>query len=283
LQIDATGMKDGAVDDGPTAVPPDIEKGLEGSKSEIAKLQLRRESSERIFANITSRVVTDRKPAEMKTMQRNHIRAGSPERAAAPGNQLATDEALVRAIERGETGAMQAFFARYSVRVYRFLARLLGDAASAEDLVADVFLAVWRKAHRFEGRSQVSTWLLGIARKKALSHLGTRAIDHLEEERPYATGELCPDLEEENRGVLFRQALTRLSPTYREIIDLAYYHERSIEEVSKILRIPEKRVRVRMFYARKRLADVMGVTDRVRISQYAPKPDQRDLVGQCSL
>jgi RNA polymerase sigma-70 factor, ECF subfamily len=48
---------------------------------------------------------------------------------------------------------MQVLFARHNVRVYRFIARLLGDGAPAEDLVSEVFLDVWRKAHQFEERS----------------------------------------------------------------------------------------------------------------------------------
>ena len=66
---------------------------------------------------------------------------------------------------------MQVLFARHQVRVYRFVLRLVGNQAVAEDLISEVFLDVWRQADRFEGRSAVSTWLLAIARFKALSSM----------------------------------------------------------------------------------------------------------------
>ena len=64
-------------------------------------------------------------------------------------------------------------------------------------------------------------------------------------------------LQEKNRGDLLRQALTRLSPEHREIIDLVYYHERSIDECAQILGIPAATVKSRMFYARKKLAELV--------------------------
>jgi RNA polymerase sigma-70 factor, ECF subfamily len=177
-------------------------------------------------------------------------------------HQLTTDEALVRSIAQGDKRAMQVLFARHNVRVYRFIARLLGDSAPAEDLVSEVFLDVWRKAHQFEGRSQASTWLLGIARYKALTHLRRRTIDHLDEDAAQAIEDPGDSpytvLEKKDVGILLRKALTQLSPAHREIIDLIYYHERSMEEVSEILQIPEATVRTRMFYARKRLAEILN-------------------------
>ena len=156
---------------------------------------------------------------------------------------------------------MQVLFARHNVRVFRFIVRLLGDSVPAEDLVSEVFLDVWRKAHQFEGRSQVSTWLLGIARYKALTHLRRRTVDQLDEEAAHAIEDPADSpysvLEKKDEGVLLRKALTQLSPAHREIIDLIYYHERSMEEVSEILQIPEATVRTRMFYARKHLAEIL--------------------------
>jgi RNA polymerase sigma-70 factor (ECF subfamily) len=64
-------------------------------------------------------------------------------------------------------------------------------------------------------------------------------------------------LQEKNRGELLRQALTRLSLEHREIIDLVYYHEKSVEECATILGIPAATVKTRMFYARKKLAELV--------------------------
>src|SRR5215216_131645 len=180
------------------------------------------------------------------------------DKAALPvsAREPTTDEALIRRIAQGDKCAMQVLFARHNVRVYRFIVRLLGDSAPAEDLVSEVFLDIWRKAHQFEGRSQVSTWLLGIARYKALTNLRRRTIDQLDEKAAHAIQDPADSphsvLEKKDQGALLRKALMQLSPAHREVIDLIYYHERSMEEVSEILQIPEATVRTRMFYARKR-------------------------------
>src|SRR5687767_6632229 len=88
---------------------------------------------------------------------------------------LATsDEALLESIADGNRNAMQVLYARHNVRVFRFVMRIVNDRTVAEDLVSQVFLDVWRTASQFEGRSQVSTWLLAIARFKALSALRER-------------------------------------------------------------------------------------------------------------
>src|SRR5262249_45488399 len=92
---------------------------------------------------------------------------GAPCHAAA--TQATPDAVLIERIAGGNKVAMQILFARYNVRVYRFVLRMVRDQLLAEDLVSDVFLDVWRQADRFEARSAVSTWLLAIARFKALS------------------------------------------------------------------------------------------------------------------
>src|ERR671930_470179 len=92
-----------------------------------------------------------------------------------------SDVALIRSIAAGDKHAMQILFARHNVRVFRFLACFVGDRLAAEDLVSEVFLDVWRQAGRFQGRSQVTTWLLAIARNKALSALQRRSKEELDE------------------------------------------------------------------------------------------------------
>ena len=92
--------------------------------------------------------------------------AALPAQAAAPET---SDEMLITRIAHGDQLAMRTLFGRHRVPLYRWLLRLLGDEALAEDLLSDVFLDVWRQAAAFEARSSVSTWLLAIARYKALS------------------------------------------------------------------------------------------------------------------
>src|SRR5689334_24116766 len=156
---------------------------------------------------------------------------------------------------------MQVLFSRHHVRVYRFVLRLVGNPTTAEDLISEVFLDVWRQADRFEGRSAVSTWLLAIARFKALSALRKKPDEALDEETAEAIEDTADNpevaLAKKDKGAVLRQCLAKLSPEHREIIDLVYYHEKSIEEVAQIVKIPENTVKTRMFYARKKLAELL--------------------------
>ena len=156
---------------------------------------------------------------------------------------------------------MQVLFARHHVRVYRFVLRLVRNEATAEDLISDVFLDIWRQAGKFEGRSQVSTWMLSIARFKALSVLRKRPEEELDEETAERIEDQSDDpettLAKKDKGALLRQCLTALSAEHREIIDLVYYHEKSVEEVAGIVGIPEATVKTRMFYARKKLSELL--------------------------
>jgi len=183
------------------------------------------------------------------------------ESRALSATQATSDEVLIGRIANGDRLAMQVLFARHHVRVFRFVLRLVREEATAEDLISEVFLDVWRQAGKFEGRSQVSTWLLAIARFKALSVLRRKPEQELDEETAEAIEDTSdtPDvvLEKKQKSDLIRKCLTGLSAEHREIIDLVYYHEKSVEEVAEIVGIPEATVKTRMFYARKKLAELL--------------------------
>ncbi len=182
--------------------------------------------------------------------------AAVPEPATAPAS---SDEMLLARIANGDGLAMRALFVRQRTPVYRWLLRFVSNESLAEDLLSEVFLDVWRHAGRFESRSSVSTWLIAIARNKALSARRRRTDAELDEriERTVADPTDNPQvvLEKKNRGELLRQALINLSPKHREIIDLVYYHEKSIDEVAQILEVPSATVKTRMFYARQKLVE----------------------------
>lgn len=175
--------------------------------------------------------------------------------------QTTSDEVLIGRIAAGDKLAMQVLYARHHVRVYRFVLRLVGDPTRAEDLISEVFLDVWRQAGRFEARSQVTTWLLAIARFKALSALRRRPDEELDDEKAAAIEDQSDDpevaVQKKDKSQALRKCLGALSADHREIIDLVYYHEKSVEEVATILKIPENTVKTRMFYARKKLAELL--------------------------
>ena len=189
-------------------------------------------------------------------------RPGSPAFACLPrAAQTIPDEALMARIVNFDRSAMHMLYARHHVRVYRFALRVLRDRALSEDVVSDVFFEVWRSADQFEGRSAVSTWLLGIARLKAFSALKRCPEEELDERAANTIEDPADDpassLERKETDSVLRECLSGLPRGHREVIDLVYFHEKSIAEVAEIVGIPRNTVKTRMFSARKRLATML--------------------------
>ena len=186
--------------------------------------------------------------------------AASPPYAAA--SETSSDETLIGRIAGGDQLAMRTLFARHRVPVYRWLRRIVRDKTLAEDLVSDVFLDVWRQATSFKGRASVSTWLLAIARYKALSARRRRIDAELDARTASTIADPADDpetaLQKKKRSELLRDSLAQLSPEHGEVIDLVYYHGKSVKEVADIVGIAEATVKTRMFYARKKLAELVG-------------------------
>jgi RNA polymerase sigma-70 factor (ECF subfamily) len=182
----------------------------------------------------------------------------SAAKAVAP-NRL--DELLLQSIAAGDKGAMRVLFQRHNVRTYRFVLRLVGNAELAEDIVSVVFLEVWRCAGRFKAESQVVTWLLAIARHKAISALRRRSELQLDDHMAATVADPRDDpetqMDQKDRCEIVQKCLTQLSPCQREIIDLVYYHEKSVKEVAQIVGVPEGTVKTRMFYARKHMSKLL--------------------------
>ncbi|QDM19199.1 sigma-70 family RNA polymerase sigma factor [Tardiphaga sp. vice352] len=172
-----------------------------------------------------------------------------------------SDEMLLEKIATGDRTAMHTLYARHNVRVYRFVLRMLRDSTATEDLVSQVFLDVWRSASQFEGRSQVSTWLLSIARFKALTALRQRKHEDIDQDDVMQIADQADtpeaSLDRSRTSAILRACVARLSPAHREIVSLVYYHEKSVEEVAQLIGIPAATVKTRMFYARKQLAEFL--------------------------
>jgi RNA polymerase sigma-70 factor (ECF subfamily) len=192
-------------------------------------------------------------------------RAGSAAASSADAAaETSSDETLIRRIAGGDQLAMRTLFARHRLPLYRWLLRIVRDETLAEDLLSDVFLDVWHQAASYKGRASVSTWLLAIARHKALSARRRRVDAELD--APIASTIADPGddpevaLRKKNLGELLRNSLASLSPEHGEVIDLVYYHGKSVKEVADIVGVGEATVKTRMFYARKKLAELAGTT-----------------------
>ncbi len=173
-----------------------------------------------------------------------------------------TDDAeLIRRIAGLDQLALRTLIGRHQVRLFRFLMRLIRDEAQAEELTNEVFMEVWRNAGRYEGRSQVGTWLLSIARNRAISRLRKRRELGWDEDAAAEIADEDDDPEvvaqKQDKAAALRRCLDGLSTEHREIVDLVYYQEMSVSEVAEIVGIPENTVKTRLFYARKKLSELM--------------------------
>jgi RNA polymerase sigma-70 factor (ECF subfamily) len=172
-----------------------------------------------------------------------------------------SDDDLIKRIAERDAAAMHVLYVRYSAKVFNYIHRLVRERDNVEDLVSQAFLNVWHAAATFESRSSVSTWLLAIARFKALHHFRRQRRDRIDDvEIPEMVDDAeSPDAAIDRIGMndILHSCVGRLHPARRKVIDLVYYQERSVNEASEILGIPCATVKTRMFYARKELATLL--------------------------
>ena len=172
-----------------------------------------------------------------------------------------SDRELVERVAKGDRAAVRLLFMRHHARVYRFAARQTGSDMMADDIANEVFLELWRQAPAFEGRSEVSTWLLGIARFKALSALRKKKEEWIGDDDAAAIPDTADTPEvavmKDDKATALRGMVNALPEEHRTVIDLAYYHAKSVTEIAGILSIPVATVKTRMFYARKKLGEAL--------------------------
>jgi len=161
---------------------------------------------------------------------------------------------LIAKIAEGDRKAFEELYHLYHRRLARFLTRLTRRYEIAEEVVNDTFWVVWRKAHSFRGDSQPSTWILGIAYRKARNafrssarlaekNLQVEQLPHTDEE---------PANVEELRDWLGR-ALSELPVEQRLAVELCYELGHSCEEIATIMDCPVNTVKTRLFHARGKL------------------------------
>jgi RNA polymerase sigma-70 factor (ECF subfamily) len=172
-----------------------------------------------------------------------------------------SNEALIAAIAAGDKRAMELLFTRHNVRTYRFITRITGNPALSEEIVSEVFLEVWRGAGGFKGRSDVSTWILAIARHKAISALRHETDAQLDHDIAAMIVDDADDPEtrahQMSCGAVIRKCLMQLPPALQELVDLVYYQEKTVAEVAQIVGIPPGTVKTRMLRVRGRMEELL--------------------------
>lgn len=174
---------------------------------------------------------------------------------------------LLGRIAHGDRAAFHDLFAAYYRRLSRFCTRLLSDPPLVEEVVNDTLMVVWRKADTFNARSQVSTWIFGIAYRLAMKALAVRqshagAIESHADPEAEGAPSLATQLEESEIRELLNVALMRLSPEHRAVLELAYFMGYSCVEIAAIVECPVNTVKTRLFKARERLRTLLPALTR---------------------
>lgn len=165
-----------------------------------------------------------------------------------------TDLELVKKIAIGDEVAFSKLYTRYKLPVYNFIMRLIFQKDPAEDILQEVFLAVWQGSKRFQSKSTVKTWLFRIAYHKSISWLRkdknrrqSLNIDELSifSDKPSPEGSLIEDWQEAQ----IKSAIAQLSHNHRSVIELTFVHGFSYKEIANIMKCPVGTVKSRMNYA----------------------------------
>lgn len=203
----------------------------------------------------------------METVTRQRRQGRNPVQRGARGDMLSAmrgneDERLVERVVGGDDGAFSELYARYSSLVYGTGIRYLGDRGAAEDLVQDVFVAVWRNAGRFDpSKASFATWLYRITRNRAMDLIRRRRV------RSRKLFETFEEASEEDhstavlRGFELFEALARLSPEHREVVMLSYFEGLSQREISERTDLPLGTVKSRATAALRALRSAIPAED----------------------
>ncbi|WP_043627832.1 RNA polymerase sigma factor [Nonomuraea candida] len=164
------------------------------------------------------------------------------------------DARVLSRVADGDTAALTELYERYGEPLFAFLLRLAGDRGTAEEILQDTMLAVWRSAGTFQRRSSVSTWLFGVARRQAHNRLRTAAPPQAAE--PYERADPLPGPEELAVGGDSLEALlARLPPAQRDVAVLHFVVDLAHQDIAEVLGIPVGTVKSRLHLARTRLRE----------------------------
>ena len=171
----------------------------------------------------------------------------------------AQDAALLARVAAGDRVAFESLYRSYFVRLNRFLRRMLRRPQLVEEVINDTLYLVWHRAGSYVPAARVSTWIFGIAYRRGLKALA--AIDDPVQDGDADPADERPSAEDcllraELRRLL-DAALSQMSAEHRAVIELCYYHACPYREIAQIVGCPIETVKTRMFYARRRLLDLL--------------------------
>lgn len=201
-------------------------------------------------------------------MNEQRAQAASPDGARSAGEALELQ--LLQGVRQGRRADFEALYRIYHPRLQRFLLHLMRYTDLVDESLNDTMMVVWQRADAFDGRSRLSTWIFGIAYRKAMKALSR--LD-LPQEAPEGDEEADPGPGPEQQLSLrqlrarLQRVLGELSVDHRAVVELCYFQELAYDEIASVVGCPAETVKTRMFYARRRLRVLLSEAD-------APRPGE---------
>jgi RNA polymerase sigma-70 factor (ECF subfamily) len=181
--------------------------------------------------------------------------------AAAPAARAdAEDARWMRQVVAGDRQAFERLYRGYFPRLARFLGRMTHSTPLIEEIINDTMLVVWRRAATYDGSSKVSTWVFGIAWRKAKKALSL-ADEPVESDDALYPDEGPSPEQHVQAGQLARRlagAVERLPWSQRVAVVLTYFHDMDYAEIAAVAECPVNTVKTRMFHARRRLRELLA-------------------------
>lgn len=191
------------------------------------------------------------KPAD--PIERSHPAMGVPPAPPPPQDE---ERLLVERARGGDTAAFRELVERHQDRAYGLALRMLRSAAEAEEVAQDAFVRAWRALPRFRGEAAFGTWLHAIVARRAIDRAAVLERRRARETSFEEVGDLAEPAESsedtgrDEIGTRLAPLLERLSGAQRAAVTLYYYEDRSVEEVARILGMPENTVKTHLSRAR---------------------------------
>jgi RNA polymerase sigma-70 factor (ECF subfamily) len=171
------------------------------------------------------------------------------------------DLTLLREIAAGQAWALEALYARVGPALLSYLVAWLSDRQQAEEVLQDVMLAVWDHARNFRNESSVYTWLLVIARNRAMNAQRRYHPDSvpLDDRETFPSPDTGPQEAAEKRATAstVRKAIAELPDHQREVLVLTFYHHLSGQEIADMLGISLGTVKSRLNRAKEALRHLL--------------------------
>jgi RNA polymerase sigma-70 factor (ECF subfamily) len=186
---------------------------------------------------------------------------------AADRTASAADRALADGLRRGDPDALRRLHQEHGRMVLGFLVRTLGDRGAAEDVFQQVFLEAWQRGASYDpGRAAPHTWIMTIARSRAIDHLRRRVPEPRDPSGTTAMLEAEPDpaADVDALAEQWRVAglLTQLPDEEADILRRRFYQGASQREIAAATGIPLGTVKMRMVAGLGRLRDLIDAEER---------------------